>query len=74
GCGSRVTLLEIIRLLEKMLGRGLESVHTPPRAGDVPHTLADIAKAKRLLGYTPTVEFEEGLRRTVEFFTREETP
>ncbi|MFQ5899389.1 MAG: SDR family oxidoreductase [Candidatus Methylomirabilia bacterium] len=73
GCGSRVTLSEIIRLLEKTFGRVLECVHTPPRAGDVPHTLADIAKAKRDLGYTPVVEFEEGLRRAVEFFTRGET-
>ncbi len=70
GCGSRVTLLEIIRLLEGILDRPLERVHTPRRAGDVPHTQADIGKAKRFLGYTPLVEFEAGLRRTVEFFRR----
>ena len=68
GCGSRVTLLEIIRLLEEISGRALKRVHTPPRAGDVPHTQADVRKAKRFLGYAPLVEFEEGLRRTAEFF------
>ncbi len=68
GCGSRVTLLEIIRLLEGILGRSLNRVHTPRRAGDVPHTQADVGKAKRLLGYAPLVDFEEGLRWTAEFF------
>jgi UDP-glucose 4-epimerase len=68
GCGSRTSLLEIIAILEEMLGRPLVRRHTPARAGDVPHTLADIAKAKRLLGYEPLVDFTEGLRRTVEYF------
>ena len=70
GCGSRVSLLEIIQLLERIVGRSLERRHTPRRQGDVPHTLADIGKAKRFLGYVPLVEFEEGLRRTVEYFRR----
>jgi nucleoside-diphosphate-sugar epimerase len=46
----------------------VERRHTPSRAGDVPHTLADIDRAKRLLGYTPLVHFDEGLRRTLDFF------
>jgi UDP-glucose 4-epimerase len=69
GCGSRTTLIEIIALLERMLGRPLSRKHLPPRVGDVPHTLADIEQAGNDFGYTPIVEFEEGLRRTVEFFT-----
>ena len=68
GCGSRVSLLEIVAKLEAVLGRPLERRHTPPRPGDVLHTLADVAKAKRLLGYAPLVEFDEGFRRTVEYF------
>ncbi|MGH7275545.1 MAG: SDR family oxidoreductase [Candidatus Rokuibacteriota bacterium] len=68
GCGERVSLLEIIAKLEAILGRRLSLQHTPPRAGDVPHTLADVAKAKRLLGYSPLVDFDEGFRRTVEYF------
>ncbi|MBI4587409.1 MAG: NAD-dependent epimerase/dehydratase family protein, partial [Candidatus Rokubacteria bacterium] len=70
GCGRRVSLLEIIRLLEGIVGRPLERRHTARRIGDVPHTQADIAKAKRFLGYDPRVEFEDGLRRMVEFFRR----
>ena len=68
GCGDRVSLLEIIAKLEAILGRRLERRHTPSRAGDVPHTLADVGKARRLLGYTPLVDFDEGFRRTVEYF------
>jgi len=68
GCGSRVSLLEIIARLEALVGRPLERQHTPVRAGDVPHTLADVSKAKRLLGYAPLVDFDEGFRRTVEYF------
>jgi UDP-glucose 4-epimerase len=70
GCGDRVSLLDIIARLEKLLGRALQRNHTPSRAGDVPHTLADIDKAKRLMDFTPLVDFDEGLRRTVDFFKR----
>jgi UDP-glucose 4-epimerase len=68
GCGDRVSLLDIVGRLEKLLGRRLERRHTPARAGDVPHTLADVGKAERLLGYVPAVSFDEGLRRTVDYF------
>jgi UDP-glucose 4-epimerase len=69
GCGSRTSLLEIVAMLETMLGRPLTRRHQPGRAGDVPHTLADVGAAKRDMGYEPLVGFEDGLRRTVAFFT-----
>ena len=69
GCGSRTSLLEIVAMLETMLGRSLGRMHEPGRVGDVPHTLADVSAAKRDMGYEPLVGFEEGLRRTVAFFT-----
>jgi UDP-glucose 4-epimerase len=68
GCGDRVSLLEIAAKLEAILGRPVERRHTPARPGDVPHTLADLTKAKRLLGYAPLVAFDEGFRRTVDYF------
>jgi nucleoside-diphosphate-sugar epimerase len=68
GCGERTSLLEIVAMLESFLGRPLERRHSPSRSGDVPHTLADVGKAKRLMGYTPLVGFAEGFRRTVEHF------
>jgi UDP-glucose 4-epimerase len=70
GCGERVSLLQIVARLEELLGHPVERRHTPSRAGDVAHTLADIDRAKRLLGYTPLVPFDEGLRRTLDFFRR----
>ena len=69
GCGSRTSLLELIASLERLLGRALQTTHQPTRAGDVPHTLADISAAKRDMGYEPLVDFAEGLRRTVDHLT-----
>ena len=68
GCGDRVSLLEVVARLEKALGRPLARRHTPSRAGDVPHTLADVSKARDLLGYVPRVDFGEGFQRTVDHF------
>jgi nucleoside-diphosphate-sugar epimerase len=70
GCGERVSLLDIVARLERLLGTTVRRNHTPSRAGDVPHTLADIGKAHRLMGYTPLVDFDEGLRRTLDYFKK----
>jgi len=63
-CNSRHSVIEIARTVEKLLGRQLKITHTPPRPGDVRHTQASVEKAQRLLGYHPTVDFDEGMRRT----------
>jgi nucleoside-diphosphate-sugar epimerase len=68
--GKNYSLLDLIAVLEKFVGHNLERQHTPARAGDVRKTWANIGKAKRLLGYHPQVGWEEGLRRTWEWFTR----
>lgn len=68
GSGERVDLLQIIARLERILGRAVARRHTAPRAGDVPHTLADLSKSKRLLGYVPLVSFDEGFGRAVEYY------
>jgi UDP-glucose 4-epimerase len=67
-CGDRLSVLDIARALEEILGRPLARRHTRPRAGDVRHTLADISFARERLGFKPTVDFREGLRRTVAAF------
>jgi len=66
-CGSRYTLMDIVHAIERELGHPLTCRHTPPRAGDVRHTLADIGKAERVLGFKPTVDFDEGMARTVAY-------
>lgn len=68
GTGGRVTVNELVERLNELLGTDLEPIYEDPRPGDVRHSHADVSKARELLGYEPTVEFEEGLRRTIEFF------
>jgi len=70
GCGERISLLAVVERLEQLLGRPVTRRHTPPRTGDVPHTLADITKGERLMTYVPRVAFDEGLRRTFEYFSQ----
>lgn len=69
GCGIRYTLNDLVARLNQLLGTRLEPEYGPPRAGDVRHSMASIDKAQRLLGYKPVVAFEDGLRRTVEWFS-----
>jgi UDP-glucose 4-epimerase len=68
GCGARISLLDMLDKLEAIVGHPIERRHTPARQGDVPHSLADISKARRLLAYSPRVGFDEGLARTVAYF------
>jgi nucleoside-diphosphate-sugar epimerase len=65
GCGERITLNGLIELLEGILGVKAQVAYTPSKLGDVRHSLADISRAKKILGFEPTVMVEEGLRRTV---------
>jgi UDP-glucose 4-epimerase len=68
--GKNYSLLDLIKVLEKLTGHKLDRQHSPARSGDVRKTWADIGKAKRLLGYKPLVGWDEGLRRTWEWFNR----
>ena len=70
GCGQRVSLNELIRMLEKILGVRAEVEYAPAKPGDVRHSLADITKATRILGYVPKIQIEEGLRRTIESYVK----
>ncbi|MBA2447610.1 MAG: SDR family oxidoreductase [Chloroflexi bacterium] len=69
-CGQRYTLLDLVDRLNRILGTRLEPRFGEARAGDVKHSLADIDKARRLLGYEPSVSFDEGLERTVAWHRR----
>jgi nucleoside-diphosphate-sugar epimerase len=73
-CGRRYSLLDLVGLLNRILGTDLEPRFGEPRPGDVKHSLADISKARRLLGYDPTISFEEGLERTVAWRRTAEAP
>ncbi len=68
--GEQISVSQLFALLKKITGSLLEAKHREERKGDVKDSLADISKAKRILGYEPTVRAEEGLRRTVEWFKK----
>jgi nucleoside-diphosphate-sugar epimerase len=52
------------------MGTDIRPLHDEPRVGDVTHSQADISKAQEVLGYEPSVSFEDGLKVTVEHFRR----
>lgn len=66
--GRRVTLNETFKLLQGMTAYKGEPKYGPERGGDIKHSLAEISKAEAALGYKPIVGFEEGLKRTVEWY------
>jgi len=68
GESRTVELRELISLLEDALGHRAEIDWQPSQPGDVPQTFADITKARRLLGYNPQTQIEEGIKRFVEWF------
>jgi UDP-glucose 4-epimerase len=68
-CGERFSLNDLVTSLRDILGSDVKAEHAPDRPGDVKHSHADIARARELLGYEPTIGFREGLERTVAFFT-----
>jgi nucleoside-diphosphate-sugar epimerase len=70
--GRRVDLNEMFQLLKKLTGYSGEAEYGAERAGDIKHSLADISRAEKHLGYRPKVDFEDGLRRTVEWYRSQE--
>ncbi len=68
GTGNRYTLNHTLKLLEKFSGTAVRTKHDPPREGDIRDSQADISLARKILGYNPRVGFEEGLRRTWEWY------
>jgi UDP-glucose 4-epimerase len=71
GNGDRITLNQAWALLQKLEGVDIPAQYGPPRAGDVRHSQADTTAAVRDLGYAPRFSFEEGLRRTLEWYRQE---
>ncbi|MDA7979101.1 MAG: SDR family oxidoreductase [Pirellulales bacterium] len=68
GTGRSVTLLRLLAALRDLLETEFEVDFQPPRAGDVRDSLADITQARTQLGFDPDIEFEDGLRRSIEYY------
>jgi nucleoside-diphosphate-sugar epimerase len=68
GIGERITLNQLLAELQKIIGTNIPPRYEAPRTGDVRHSLADISRAEKLLGYRPIVGLTEGLRDTVSWY------
>ncbi|HEX5911266.1 MAG TPA: SDR family oxidoreductase [Thermoleophilaceae bacterium] len=66
--GESQSLNDLVRQLNELMGTDIPAEHGPQRPGDVAHSLADISRAREVLGYEPAVSFQEGLRMTIESF------
>lgn len=69
-CGASYSLLDILSGIANAMGEKITPTHEPTRAGDVKDSLADISKIQMAMGYKVLVPMEDGLRRTVEYYTR----
>jgi len=65
---GRISLNDLFRTMRDIIGAQVEPTYVEPRAGDVRDSQADISKAKRILGYVPTVALEQGLRQTIAWY------
>jgi UDP-glucose 4-epimerase len=68
GCGTRISLNQLVTILEKIIGRKANVEYQPARPGDVRDSQADITRAKNLLDYSPQISIEAGLSKTVDWF------
>ena len=69
--GGRISLNRLFEAMRELVGVHVQPIYEDPRPGDVTDSQADIRKARDLLGYEPTVPFEEGLRRTLAWYRAE---
>ncbi|MBH24373.1 MAG: LPS biosynthesis protein WbpP [Myxococcales bacterium] len=67
-CGERISVNQVIADINAALGTSVAPNHVAERAGDIKHSLANIELAREVLGYAPSVDFQEGLRRTIAWY------
>ncbi|MFO7981670.1 MAG: SDR family oxidoreductase [Candidatus Aminicenantes bacterium] len=67
---SRISLNELISILKEITDRDIDPVYADPRKGDVRHSLADISRAQKMIGYQPIVDLNQGLRKTIQWMQK----
>ncbi|MFH1612432.1 MAG: SDR family oxidoreductase [bacterium] len=67
-CGKSINLNQMVEIMNKIMGLNIKPIYASQRIGDIKHSLSDISKSNKLLNYFPKVSFEEGLKRTIEWF------
>jgi len=70
-CGGRISLLDLVDTVNKILGKDITPKFNPARPGDILHSQADISKAAKLLGWKPRVSFPDGIAKTVAWYQRQ---
>ncbi|HEY4948759.1 MAG TPA: SDR family oxidoreductase [Candidatus Acidoferrales bacterium] len=70
GTGARITLNQVLKLLEQITGKAVKPKYDAPRDGDIRDSQADVSLARKILGYEPRVLFEEGLKRTWDWYKK----
>jgi nucleoside-diphosphate-sugar epimerase len=67
-CGGRISLLDLVDTVNKILGKNVKPKFDPPRPGDILHSQASISKAEKLLGWKPRINFADGIAKTVKWY------
>jgi UDP-glucose 4-epimerase len=73
GCGAQTSLNQLIHMLTVLLDRPVKPVYESARKGDVRHSVADIGKSSKMLGYSPAVSLEAGLQRVLDWYRNNQT-
>jgi len=69
-CGERYSLNTLLQFIAEIIGKEVRPIYESESSGDVKHSLASIERAKKILGFSPTVNFRDGLKRTVAWFVQ----
>ena len=67
-CGERTTVNSLVNTINEVLNKNIDPVHDEPRPGDVKNSFAEISKARKMLKYEPLVPFNEGLKKTINWY------
>jgi UDP-glucose 4-epimerase len=70
GTGARITLNQVLKMLARITGKAIQAKYDGARNGDIRDSQADVSLARKILGYEPRVLFEEGLKRTWEWYKK----
>jgi len=65
---NAVTVNTVVNTIKELLGKDIAPKYLPPRFGDIKHSLADVSRAKEVIGYEPTIGFDEGIRKAIDWY------
>ena len=67
-CHKQISLNRILDILRELLSTDTPAEYADPRAGDIKHSLAEITRAKEILGFEPRIDFKQGLRLAIDWY------